>query len=158
MFKTADGLVARLDTLNRGTAAQPSRPFDIREYTEAVKQLAVAAERMNDLLKSSDKLLGSSDWDRRLAQVNQAADDRMRLAAAQSQLVVNNFFWRVYVAMGVLLVMVIICLAAVILLLRRRRVVAAGAAEPAQANRFDAGKESRPPARDGGEDKKGMAA
>jgi cytochrome bd-type quinol oxidase subunit 1 len=80
---------------------------------------------MNDLLKSSDQLLGSSEWDHRIQQVNQSADERIKIAAEQSQRVVSDLFWRVYVAMGVLFVMLIICLMAVFLLIRRLRVVAA---------------------------------
>jgi flagellar biosynthesis/type III secretory pathway M-ring protein FliF/YscJ len=84
-----------------------------------VKELAVAVEKMNDLIKSSDELLGSSEWDRRVRQVNESADERMKMAAEQSQQVVNNFFWRVYAALGILFVMLIICLATAFVLMRR---------------------------------------
>ncbi|MGA2266021.1 MAG: hypothetical protein ABSH10_06270 [Phycisphaerae bacterium] len=122
MFKTTDALLVRYDAIHS------SRPFDIREYMETVKEVAVAAEKMNDLLQSSNQLLGSSEWDRRIQQVNQSADERIKIAAEQSQRVVNDLFWRVYVALGVLFAMLILlCLVAVFLVIRRPRIVAGNA-------------------------------
>lgn len=116
MLKTADGLIARYDSVDR----KPSRPFDIREYTEAVKELAATVGKMNDLLKSSNELLGSSEWDRRIQQVSQSADERMKMAAEQSQRVVHDAFWRAYVAIGLL----ILCIVVVFLVIRWLRIVA----------------------------------
>jgi hypothetical protein len=124
MLKTADGLIARYDSVDR----KSSRPFDIREYTEVVKELAVAVGKMNDMLKSSNELLGSSEWDRRIQQVNQSADERMKMAAEQSQRVVNDAFWRFYVAIGII-AMFILCLMVVFLVIRRPRIVAGNASD-----------------------------
>jgi hypothetical protein len=115
MLKTADGLIARYDSVDR----KSSRPFDIREYTEAIKELAVAVGKMNDMLKSSNELLGSSEWDLRIQQVSQSADERIKMAAEQSQRVVNDAFWRAYAALGFLFVMFILCLATAFVLIRR---------------------------------------
>ena len=125
MLKTADGLIARYDSVDR----KSSRPFDIREYTEAVKELAVTVGKINDMLKSSNELLGSSEWDRRIQQVSQSADERMKMAAEQSQRVVHDAVWRVYVAIGILFVMFILCLVAVFLVIRRLRIVAGNASD-----------------------------
>jgi len=125
MLKTADGLIARYDSVDR----KSSRPFDIREYTEALKELAVTAGKMNDLLKSSNELLGSSEWDRRIQQVSQSADERMKMAAEQSQRVVYEAFWRVYAVIGILFAMFILCLVAVFLVIRRLRIVAGNASD-----------------------------
>jgi len=125
MVKTADGLIARYDSADK----KSSRPFDIREYTEAVKELAVTAGKMNDLLKSSNELLGSSEWDRRIQQVSQSADERMKMAAEQTQRVVYDAFWRVYVAIGILFGMLILCIVAVFLVIRRLRFVAGKASD-----------------------------
>jgi len=125
MLKTADGLIARYDSVDR----KSSRPFDIREYTEAVKELAVTVGKMNDMLKSSNELLGSSEWDRRIQQVSQSADERMKMAAEQSQRVVHDAFWRVYMAIGVLFAMFILCLVTVFLVIRQHRVVAGNASD-----------------------------
>jgi hypothetical protein len=126
---TASALVARFDRPAGKSTTQPSYPFDIREYTEAVKELAVAAEKMNDLIKSSDELLTSSEWDRRVQQVNESADERMKMAAEQSQRVVHDAFRRVYVAIGILLAMFILCIVAVFLVIRRLRIVAGNASD-----------------------------
>jgi DNA repair ATPase RecN len=53
MFKTADTLWARYDSWDRWSTAAGSRPFDIREYTEGVKELAATADKVNEVLKSS---------------------------------------------------------------------------------------------------------
>jgi ABC-type transporter Mla subunit MlaD len=58
MLKTAGGVFARFDTWNRWSSTQPSRTFDVREYTQGVQELSVAVGKMNDLL-------GSSQWGRR---------------------------------------------------------------------------------------------
>lgn len=129
MLKTADTLFARYDTWNRWAVAQGSRPFDIREYTETVKELAVAVGKMNDMLKSSNELLVSPEWDRRIQQVSQSADERMEMAAEQSQRVVHDAFRRVYVAIGILFAMFILCLVAVFLVIRRLRIVAVNASD-----------------------------
>jgi hypothetical protein len=125
MLKTADGLIARYDSADR----KSSRPFDIREYTEAVKELAVTVGKMNDTLKSSNELLGSSEWDRRIQQVSQSADERMKMAAEQSRRVVHDAFRRVYVVIGILFVMFILCLVAVFLVIRRLRNIAGNASD-----------------------------
>ncbi len=140
MLVTANALVAHFDHPERKATTQPSRPFDIREYTEAVKELAVAAEKMNDLIKSSDELLGSSEWDRRLQQVNESADERMKMASEQSQQVVHDAFWWACVTIGILFAVFILCLAAVFLVIRRLRIVSENAGRPGQEN----GREARP--------------
>lgn len=141
MLKTADALLARYDTLDSGSGAatQPSRPFDIREYTEGVKELGGSAEKINDMLKSSNELLGSSEWDSRIQQVSQSADGRMKMAAEQSQLVVNSFFRRVYVVLGALFAMVILCLVVAFLLMRRLRIVAGKAVKPSRGSGLEGG-------------------
>ena len=71
MLTTADTLFNRFDIWDRWAIAEGSRPFDIREYTEGLKELSAAVGKMNDVLKSSNELLGSSEWDRRIQQVSQ---------------------------------------------------------------------------------------
>jgi len=89
----------------------------------------VAVGKMNDMLNSSNELLGSSEWDRRIQQVSQSADERMNMAAEQSQRVVHDAFLRVYVAVGILSAMFILCLVAVFLVIRRLRIVAGNASD-----------------------------
>jgi len=125
MFKTADTLFARYDSWSRWSVAQGSRSFDIREYLEGLKELSVAVEKMNDMLKSSNELLGSSEWDRRIQQVSQSTDERMKMAAQQSQIVVHDVFWCLNVATGILFAIFILCLVAVFLFIRRLKTVAA---------------------------------
>jgi len=123
MLTTADTLFARYDTWDRWAFTHRFRAFDVREYTEGLKELAVAVGKMNDMLKSSNELLGSSEWDRRIQQVSQSADERIKIAAEQSQLVVHDAFRRIYVAIGILFAMFILCLMAVFLVIRRLRII-----------------------------------
>jgi len=130
MLKTADSVFARFEAWDRWAVDLPGyRKFDIREYTEAVKELALAVGKMNDMLKSSNELLGSSEWDRRIQQVSQSADERMKKAAEQSQRVVHDAFRRVYMAIGILFAMFILGLVAVFLVIRRLRTVAGNASD-----------------------------
>jgi hypothetical protein len=117
--KTADALFGRFDSWDRWRTAAGSRPFDIREYAEVMKDLAVTAGKVDDVLKSSNELLGSPEWNRRIEQVNQSADERVRKALDQSRQVVDNFFWRAYAALGILFVLLVICLVTAFVLMRR---------------------------------------
>jgi len=186
MLKTGDGLAARFDRPTTKSATQPSRPidssapqtvtkpshpidssaaqtvtepshsFDIREYTEAAKKLAVAAERMDDLVKSSGGLLGSSDWDRRIQQVNQSADDRIKMASQQGQLLVKEVFRGFYLAIGLLFALLILYRVIVSLLARRVTIVAPNAGTQRQASDRDAGHGARPTASASGESGRGV--
>jgi hypothetical protein len=96
---------------------------------EGLKELTVAVVKMNDMLKSSNELLGSSELDRRIQQVSQSADERMKMAAEQSQRVIHDAFWRVYVTTGILFVMFIFCLVAVFIVIRRLTIIAGNASD-----------------------------
>lgn len=61
--------------------------------------------------------------------MSQSADERMEMAAEQSQRVVHDAFRRVYVAIGILFAMFILCLVAVFLVIRRLRIVAVNASD-----------------------------
>jgi len=145
MLKTADALFTRFDAWDRWALTRGSHPFDIRDYTEGVKELAVTAGTMNDMFKSSNELLGSSEWDRRIEQVNQSVDGRIKMAAEHSQRLVDGVFWRTHVALGALGVMLILCLVTALLLMRRlTRIVAGNAGKPSQGSGDAAGHEAGP--------------
>jgi len=145
MLKTANVLVARFESSDGETPSQPSRPFDIREYQEALEELATTAGKMNELLASSHELLGSSEWDRRIQEVSQAADGRMRVAAEHSQSLMNQFLWRTYVALGVFSAMLVLCLVFSFMLMWRLRIVVVNAAEPPREATAGVRRETRPP-------------
>lgn len=125
MFQSADTLFGRFDAWNQTDADTPSHPYDIREHTEAAKELAIAAERMNEMLMTSNQLLGSPHWDDRLQVLNESADGRMEVAADQSRGVLNAIFWRVCALLGVLFAMLV--LYRVISLMLSNRLHTAGA-------------------------------
>ncbi len=134
MLKSANTLFARFDTSARSPATQPARPFDVREYTHGVQELAGAVERMNELLKSSNELLVSSEWGARIEQVNDSADGRMAVASEQGQLVVREIFRRVYLALGLTFVLLVLYRLISYRLARRLSVVTAPTDPPRQAD------------------------
>jgi phosphate transport system substrate-binding protein len=135
MLKTADGLFTRVDAWDRWSTAQPQhRPFDIREYTQGAKELATAVGTVNDSLKSSNELLASPEWSRRIEEVNRLADGRIRVASEQSQVVVNATFVRACVVMVILFGLLILNRVACLLLTRRFALVTGGGDVPAPAS------------------------
>jgi hypothetical protein len=106
MLASANTLVSRYETAKLSSSTQ--RPFDVREYTTGVKELSAALEQMNLTLKSSDQLLASPEWERRIKQLSDSADGRMAVAVEQSRIVTNRMFFRLYVAIGVLFVLLIL--------------------------------------------------
>ena len=126
MLKTAGAVFTPFEAWDRWSVSLPGhRAFDIREYSQSMKDLAVAVGKLNEVLKSTDKLVGSSEWDRRIDQVNQSADARMKMAAEQSQLVMDVLFRRVCLALGVLFALLILYRVISFLLMRRLKVVEA---------------------------------
>ena len=157
-LKTADAFIARYDSRDRWGAAAGSHPFDIREYTTGLKELGTTAGKVNDVLKSSSELLGSPEWDRRVRQVSESADERVSNAVHQSQEVVNNFFFRAYAALAVLFVMLIICLATAFVLMRQLiKRVASNTAGLRSEGDGAAGRKSGPGAGAGGAPREGVS-
>jgi hypothetical protein len=100
-LKSADALFVRYNEWDKATG-DPARPFDIREYTELVKESAATAQRLKEALNSSNDLLKSPDWQARIDEWNRAADGRIEVMAEQSHHLVNTFFQRLYIAAAVL--------------------------------------------------------
>jgi phosphate transport system substrate-binding protein len=120
MLKTADGLFGHVDAWDRWSAAQPShRPFDIREYTQGVKELAGAVGTINDSLKSSEELLASPHWNVRIQEINRRAAGSIKTASEQSQAVVNVIFVRACLLLAILFALLILNRLAWILLAHR---------------------------------------
>jgi len=120
VLKTADPLFARFDAWDRWTVTLPGHhPFNIREYTQGATEMGLTVDKMNDLMKSSNDLLESSQWDRRIEQVNQSGDRWINAASQQGQRVVNAAFWRICIAIGVFFAMLILYRVTTLLLTRR---------------------------------------
>ena len=108
MLKSADGVLLRYDALATGPTATPARAFDVREYTAGVKELAGALRNMNEVLKSSDALLASAEWGRRVEDLNRSADARMKVAAEQSQVVVTAGFRQLWLTVAGVFVLLLL--------------------------------------------------
>ncbi len=101
------------------TEVQRRRPFDIREHTEALRELTTAAEQLNEMLTTSRTLLGSPEWGGRIEEASEAADGRITAMADQSRVVLNAFYWRALALMGVLFIVLILYRLISIALMRR---------------------------------------
>jgi phosphate transport system substrate-binding protein len=120
MLRTGDTLFTRVEAWDRWSTTQPQhRPFDVREYTQGAKEMAVAVGAVNDSLRSTNELLASPEWGRRIADVNRLADGRIRVASEQSQAVVNATFLRACLAMVVLFTLLLLYRLASLVLGRR---------------------------------------
>lgn len=122
LLKTGDTLFARFDAWNRWHFTHDPRPFDIREYTEAARESAAATQRMTELLKSSNELLASPEWHARIDEWNRSADGRIAIAAGHGRVLLDSFFRRVYLAIGLLFAM-LVCYRVVSILLMRRSAI-----------------------------------
>jgi hypothetical protein len=123
MLKSANGVLARYDALRTDPSAPEARSFDVREYTAGVKELASTLQNMNEVLKSSDTLLASSDWGARMDDLNRSADARMKVAAEQSQLVVAAGFRQLWYTVGAVFALLVLYRLAIARLPQRRAVL-----------------------------------
>jgi hypothetical protein len=87
---------------------QQQHPFDIRDYTKALAELSGASKEVNKVVTSSHDLLAAQEWKTRLEEINASADDRVRLATAQSQALVDTIFMRVYIGLGLMFVLIVL--------------------------------------------------
>ncbi len=108
VLTTADTLFARFAALEQSKTGNKGRPFDIREYEQTAKEMTLAAERMNELLTTTEHLLGSPDLRDGMQDVNDSVDGWIFTMADQSQVLMNAFFWRVCALLGVLFAMLIL--------------------------------------------------
>lgn len=90
-----DALMARFQRSTPSPGATPSRPFDITEYTDALRQLGEAAQQLQVLLGQADGKAPA------LTQMSDHAADR--LAA-----VVDHLYWRLVQLILVLVVAVVL--------------------------------------------------
>jgi hypothetical protein len=70
-LKTFDVVMQRLDS---GPPDPNAEPFRIRDYTEAAVQLDAAAQRLQELLLTFDRIVGSTNLARLTAQVAPAVE------------------------------------------------------------------------------------
>jgi phage shock protein A len=120
MLQTAGDLIAHFDAKDQSKTESRSRPFDIREYEQAVKEVTKAAKHVDALLKRTEHLLGSPELENRMQDVNESVDESITTAADQSQIVIDAFFWRACALLVVLFVLLILYRLIVFLFLRDR--------------------------------------
>ncbi|MCC6906389.1 MAG: hypothetical protein IT430_00480 [Phycisphaerales bacterium] len=119
LLATADSLFTRYDAWHRWAVANGRPRFDIRQYTEMIKETGTTAHDLDEVLQSSADLLASPDWSSRIDEWKRAADGRIALAAEQSKSVIDGFFLRVYIALGALFALLILYRIITLMLTRR---------------------------------------
>jgi hypothetical protein len=87
---TFDNIVERLDSGGPKPDAPPSEPFRIQDYTETVRQVDAAAQRLTQLLQTFDQTLASTN----LARVPHQADVLLKQAKTDGQTLVDYAFGR----------------------------------------------------------------
>lgn len=120
MLMTADALFARNAAPDRSTPGDEGRPFDIREYEQTAREVTLAVERMNELLTTTEHLLGSPELRDGIRDVNDSVDGRIMTVTSQIQVLMNALFWRVCALLGVLFAMIILFRVISHLLVRNR--------------------------------------
>ena len=120
MFTTVDSLFFRDAALDQSETGNEGHPFDIREYEQTAKEVKLAADRLNELLSTTEHLLGSPELKHGIQEVNDSVDGRIMTATDQSQVVMNAFFWRICALLGLLFAMLILYRVISLLLMRRR--------------------------------------
>jgi hypothetical protein len=102
------GALATPPAVSAGHAAPEKPPFDIKSYADTATELATAARELRMLVESTQGLVASEAWTRRLAEINAAADDRMRMAALQSRSLVDEVFHRVYFTLAAVFLLAVL--------------------------------------------------
>jgi hypothetical protein len=90
-----DALMARFERPAPREGAPPSRPFDVTEYTEALRQLGTTATQLQVLLAQADSKAPA------ITQLSDRAADRMAT-------VVDRLYWRLVQLVLVLVAAVVI--------------------------------------------------
>lgn len=109
LLGTANTLFTRFDEWHRWSLGARHRPFDIREYIEIVRESAATSERLTELLEASVGVFASpAEGGGPVEGWNRSADGRIALIADRSRLLMDAFFRRVYLAIG-LLFLVLVC-------------------------------------------------
>ncbi len=119
MLTTADTLYARYAASDQAKTGNEGEPFDIREYEQTAKEVKLATKRMNELLTTTEHLLGSPELRHGTQEVSDSADGLIMKVSDQSQVVMNAFFWRAVALLGVLFVMLILYRVISLLLIRK---------------------------------------
>lgn len=108
MLGSADTLFARYVAMDQPKTGNEGHPFDIREYEQTAEEVTQAAERLDELLTTTEHLLGSPELRQGMQKVNDWVDGRIMTVSDQSQVVMDAFFWRVCALLGVLFTMLIL--------------------------------------------------
>jgi hypothetical protein len=95
LVQSVDHLTARFMT---DESKSPSKPFDILEYTAALKEVKDIALEMDELVDSIDNVVASPAWENLFVKLNEATEKR-----------VDHIFWR--------LVLLVLITAACVLIL-----------------------------------------
>ena len=72
----------------------PSRPFDILEYTEAVRELSLTIQETTQMLLQTENLIQTEAWTERLEEIRNTATGGVEDVSARGESILNMLFWR----------------------------------------------------------------
>jgi len=99
VLKAADILVGKLaPPRSPKDVPKESRPFDIREYTDTIREGLTALREMRGLLESSA-------WTLRITEVNEAAQGRITQSSGEVKTLADVIFWRAAALIGLVFVL-----------------------------------------------------
>jgi hypothetical protein len=91
---TFDALNRVVKSGNDGTPPEPSKPFEIGDYTIAATEIAKMARDANSLVNDGNSLLTSPAWSKRQEEVSRLASDAVAHAERGSKRVMDHVAWR----------------------------------------------------------------
>jgi hypothetical protein len=73
---------------------RPARPFDILEYTEAVRELSSTIKETTEMLLQTESLIQTDAWTQRLEEIRSTATGGVDQVGARGEAILNMLFWR----------------------------------------------------------------
>lgn len=92
--EVTDRMTARFASPSASGTSVQSRPFDVREYTQAIGEMTPVLKELNQVLASTDQLAGSPVWQQRLRDVEGITERRINAVSEKSTTLVEVIFVR----------------------------------------------------------------
>jgi uncharacterized protein YoxC len=94
-----DKVLARLEAQGmlgggNAAAAAPGKSYDLDAYTAAAERMTRVVQELNVLVKSSNDLLASEAWNKRLHEINESASERVNEATKEGKDLTDFIFKR----------------------------------------------------------------
>lgn len=97
-IEAADRLMARYQQMRKETPPGPKptgppEPFRIKDYTEAIVQLANAIEQTEDVLTKTESLIASGEWGERIKEIRENTVQGVNIVRSEGETIIRTGFW-----------------------------------------------------------------